>query len=294
MKFAVINRSVIPKNFKKALKKFFSIDFLSRQDIKKNEHILKNYDFVFLYGIILYPYRDMCKKHDVNWVFLDKGVDRNRTKEDPDRTLRLSINSYFPTKHYDKFENNPSRVSTITDTLSIRETEILGSDAPIMFAGSSGKYHLWHDLPPDPTKYAGKHIRKIKSFCDRPIIYKPKPSWKDRVPIRGTKIIKGGGLTKMVDKKDIDRPYCLMAHGSGILMEANFLGIPTIALGESPVKKISRTKVEHMNNLYVPTLEEKYKIANSVSCFQWNSSEIESGEMWDYLKPVFEEELSGS
>ena len=51
---------------------------------------------------------------------------------------------------------------------------------------------------------------------------------------------------------------------------------------------------KRLNLIFSITKGEKYKIANAVSCFQWDSSEIESGEMWDYLKPVFEEELNGS
>ena len=297
MKFAIINREIIPKNLKRAFKEFFGADFLSRREVNHNKLLLKNYDFVLLYGVILRKYRDLCEELGVNWVFLDKALDRERLPDNPDRMVKLSINSYFPTKHLDKFENNDSRINTVTDFLPIRETEIMGPEAPVVFAGSSPKYHAWHGMPHgiplDPTKYARKYVKKIKAF-NRPIIYKPKPSWAGKVPIRQTKFLKGGGLRKWIEKELIERPYCLIAHGSGILMEANFLGIPTIVLGDSPVKKLSRTRVEHMNHLCVPTLEEKYKVANSVSCFQWNSSEIESGEMWNYLKPVFEEELNGS
>ena len=293
MKFAIINRRVIPENFKRAIGKAFKPDFLPRQEVKQNKSLLKNYDFVFLYGIICRDYRSICEDLGVNWVFMDKAVDRHRLKENPKRMLRLSINSYFPDKHYKKFEDNASRVNTITDFLPIRDTQTLDSSSPVMFAGSSEKYHIWHKLS-HPTQYATEKIELIRLYHNGRIIYKPKPSWKGKQEIPNTDFIKRGGVIKMVDKKDIDRPRCLVAHGSGILMEANFLGIPTICLGDSPVRKISRTAIEDIDNPYVPTLDEKYKIANAVSCFQWDSSEIESGEMWDYLKPVFEEELNGS
>ncbi|MAF25676.1 hypothetical protein CL634_08920 [bacterium] len=293
MKFAIINRRVIPENFKNALKKAFKADLLSREKVRENKSLLKEYDFVFIYGIICRHDRDLCEEAGVNWIFFDKAVDRRRTKQNPKRMARFSINSYLPLKHYEKFEDDSSRIRTITDFMPIRETEFLETDSSVMFAGSSSKYHAWHDLV-DPTKYAQEKIKNIRNVCNREIIYKPKPSWKHKVPVEGTIFKEGGILSVMVDKKDIKRPCCLISHGSGILMEANFLGIPTIVLGESPVKKISRTRIEDIDNPYIPTLEEKYKIANAVSFFQWNAREIESGEMWNYLKPVFEEELNGS
>ena len=294
MKFALINRSSIPESFRQAFVKFFGADLLTRQEVKQNKSLLKNYDFVMIYGVIMRQYKEWCKELGVNWVFLDKGVDREILPNDPNRMVRFSVNSYYPHKHYHKFENNSSRVNTVADFLPIRKTQTVEPDSPVVFAGSSHKYHAFHELIPDPTQYAKKQIEKIRLACDRPIIYKPKPSWKDKSPIEGTFYITGGGLEKWISKGLIKKPHCVISHGSGILMEANFLGIPTICLGASPVCKISRTTIEHIDNLYVPTLDEKYKIANAVSSFQWNSSEIESGEMWNYLKPVFEEELNGS
>ena len=291
MKFAIINRRVIPENFKNALKKAFKADLLLPEKVRENKSLLKEYDFVFIYGIVCRHYRDLCEEAGVNWIFFDKAVDRRRIKQNPKRMARFSINSYLPLKHYEKFEDDPSRIRTITDFMPIRETEFLETDSSVMFAGSSSKYHAWHDLV-DPTKYAQEKVKNIQNVCNREIIYKPKPSWKHKVPVEGTIFKEGGILSVMVDKKDIKRPCCLISHGSGILMEANFLGIPTIVLGESPVKKISRTRIEDIDSPYIPTLEEKYKIANAVSFFQWNAREIESGEMWNYLKPVFEEELN--
>jgi len=293
MRFAIINRSSMPENIKQAFVDFFKADIIDRESLRKNNSVLKEYDFVVMYGVIMRQYKVLCEDLGVNWVFLDKAVDRRRKRQDPKTMTRLSINSYLPLKHYEKFEDNPSRVHTITDFMPIKETEFLEADSSVMFAGSSSKYHAWHGLV-DPTKYAEEKIQTIRNVWNREIVYKPKPSWRDKSPIKGTIFKEGGILSVMVNKKDIKRPCCLISHGSGILMEANFLGIPTIVLGESPVKKISRTGIEDINNPYIPTLEEKYKIANAASLFQWNAREIESGEMWSYLKPVFEEELNGS
>ena len=66
---------MIPENFKRAIGKAFKPDFLPRQEVKQNKSLLKNYDFVFLYGIICRDYRCICEDLGVNWVFMDKAVD---------------------------------------------------------------------------------------------------------------------------------------------------------------------------------------------------------------------------
>ena len=70
-----------------------------------------------------------------------------------------------------------------------------------------------------------------------------------------------------------------------------YSGYPTLILGDAATKPISSTKIEDINSLYLATKEEKYKLSNSIGCFNWKLKEMSSGEMLTTLNPILEKEL---
>jgi hypothetical protein len=177
------------------------------------------------------------------------------------------------------------------ETLEPKETKKENEGCYILYAGSSNKYNIFMDLD-EPTTYAENIVQELRKHTDRPIIYRPKPSWDDRKPIPQT-IYMGGRKTKFhtLLKKDI---YALITHSSNAALEANFYGIPTIVLGEGIARPVSSTSIKDINNLYRPSLEEKHSLGRSLSYFQWKLEEIAAGDMWQNLKEIFEEELNGA
>ena len=144
----------------------------------------------------------------------------------------------------------------------------------------------------EPTTYTKNIVKEIGQFTDRPIIYRPKPSWNAKQEVEGT-IFLGDNKIKYHEllKKDL---YCVITHTSNAALEANFYGIPTIVLGEAIAKPVSSTKLDEINNIYRPTLEEKHSLGRSLSYFQYRIEEVKDGVMFDNLKGIFEEELNGS
>ena len=284
-----------------SLTEFFELDIIDipNKDVLKiieESNVLSKYDFVFILGIISYREKQACQRAGVNWIFLEKAFTTGRKKG----VFRISFNSYYPTKYHHLFEDNDSRfenISRMTNGHKILPTKALPLDTPVIYAGSSDKYSIWHGLI-DPTQYATQQIKEIRLHHDADIIYKPKPiagKYPEKInkhkkytqPIDGTEFL----LTEKSSLQTLDfKPRCLVAHGSNILLEACLLGIPTICLGDSPVRKISRTKIKDINEPYIPTIKEKKKVLNSCSFFEWTCPEVISGEMWNYLKPVFEAE----
>lgn len=149
----------------------------------------------------------------------------------------------------------------------------------IVLAGSSAKYHEFYGLK-EPTAYAGKVVRTIREYSQRQIIYRPKPSWHDAVPIDGT-IYSTGDQTIDQVLKDA---WVLVTHGSNACFEAISRGIPCIILGDGVARPISSTELKFVETpLLVKPSERMQWLANLAYC-QWTQKEFASGEAWQTLR----------
>lgn len=281
-----------------------TVDIVGRDTV--DVEMVSKYDFTFLFSITTDFLRDMVVEAGGKYIYMDKGYCRNRRLREPDAFVRISPNSWQPLKYLDKFANVRNRWKKVMkipirkildkngrivarETLEPKETKKENEGCYILYAGSSNKYHRFMNLD-EPTAYAENIVQEVRKHTDRPIIYRPKPSWDDRKPVPQT-IYMGHRSTKFNElvKKDV---YALITHSSNAALEANLYGIPTIVLGEGIARPISSTSIEDINNIYRPTLEEKHSLGRSLSYFQWRVEEIKDGHMWRHLKDIFEEELS--
>ena len=299
---------IVSKALKTGLEKQGQIaEIIFRDDLSKREECIKEYDFVFVFTITGDWIRDLAIKYGKPYIYMDKGYCRNARLKKPEAFIRFSPNSWQPLKHLDKFSDRDDRWEEL---LKIPIRKWYGKDGKvskvetlepkphfkeegeyILFAGSSAKYHLYMGIE-EPTTYTKNIVKEIRQFTDRPIIYRPKPSWNAKQEVEGT-IFLGDNKIKYHEllKKDL---HCVITHTSNAALEANFYGIPTIVLGEAIAKPVSSKKLDEINNIYRPTLEEKHSLGRSLSYFQYKIEEVEGGVMFDNLKGIFEEELNGS
>ena len=155
------------------------------------------------------------------------------------------------------------------------------SGLQIVFAGSSAKYHAFYDLP-DPTAYAREVVARITKLSDRPIIYRPKPSWREAVPVPGSRFSHGkeGILSALANA------HCLITHGSNACFEAALMGIPTIVLGAAVARPISSTSLD---DIEFPFRGKRIQWLNNLAYHQWTEGEMRSGEAWQTVR----EQLNG-
>ena len=294
-------------SFKHGFEKFgHTVDLFNRENVTKD--LIKKYDYTCLYTARkTKKVIKKIKKVGGSYIYFDRGYCRIKgvSLENPSAYIRISFNGWQPLKHLHKFEKKSDRWSKVCEqkirrpqphhknqsciTLSPQPTKQEHEGSYILFAGSSEKYHESHGLG-DPETYAVNVFNKLREHTDRPIIYRPKPSWSGKKPIPQT-IYQGDAALSypVLLDKDI---YTVVTHTSNASLEANFYGIPTIVLGDAITKPLSSTKIEEINNIYRPSVGEKYKLGRALSYFQWTLAEIKNGTMWRNLKDIFEEELS--
>lgn len=150
----------------------------------------------------------------------------------------------------------------------------------IVLAGSSAKYHEFYGLK-DPTAYGSKVVRQLRGLTSREIVYRPKPSWKDAVPLEGTRYSQLPETLEAV----LENAHVLVTHGSNACFEAVVHGIPCVILGDAVAKPISSTQLEQIEEpMIVPTSERYQWLANLAYC-QWTMREFASGQAWEVLRP---------
>lgn len=215
----------------------------------------------------------------IHAIMIDKGYSRHSIPG-PIKLWeywRVAVDSHHPTNYFQKI----SRPGDRYENLGINFAPWRKKGKHIVFAGSSQKYHDFYGLT-DPTRYAAKAIKQIEYAAPgMPIIYRPKPSWKDAEPINGTEFSRPPE-TIMDVLKDA---HCLVTHGSNACFEALHVGVPCVILGDAVAKTLSSTAIEDVKNPRMVHDKRRRQWFYDLAYCQWSLPEFASGEAWKIIKP---------
>ena len=217
----------------------------------------------------------------VQLCYLDKGYARH-SRTDAIRGWeywRVAVNGHQPTG---KFRANYP--SDRLDYIGWEFRPWRESGAQIVIAGSSQKYHDFYGLK-NPTDWAAKLIKEIEGINPRVLVYRPKPSWKEAVPINGARFSQGeAGISD-----DLRGAHALVTHGSNACFEAMLAGVPSIILGDAVAKPISSTTLADIENPRLASNAEREAVLRWLAYCQFTMSEMHSGEAWQTIrKQIFE------
>jgi hypothetical protein len=189
---------------------------------------------------------------------------------------RTAIDAHHPTAKLMQITRPFDRLERIY--LPLKKWRASGKH--VVLAGSSAKYHDFYGLK-DPTAYGNKVVRQLQRITGRTIVYRPKPSWKEAVPINGTRYSQ---LPESLEQL-LENAHVLVTHGSNACFEAIVQGIPCIILGDAVAKPISSTELEQIEDPLIVATSVRYQwLANLAYC-QWTMKEFASGEAWATLRP---------
>jgi len=229
---------------------------------------------------ILWGYRAAGKRV---WYF-DKGYTRSRAPF-ADKSLpewwRICIDGTHPTEYLMRIQRPHDRLALMN--VPISEKRNFGKR--IVILGSSAKFHLTHRIT-EPTEWTRDLIGVIRDFSDRPITYRPKPSWKYAVPVEGARFDHG---SKTPVSSVLGDAWCTVTYGSIASVDSILAGVPCIVLGNAvaaPLCSDSIADIEHPLWADLPT--RKQWLANLAYC-QWRPQEIASGLAWRTTKETADE-----
>ncbi|RWD00188.1 MAG: hypothetical protein EOS58_30885 [Mesorhizobium sp.] len=215
----------------------------------------------------------------VHTIILDKGYCRG-SAGGPIKVWeywRVAVDGHHPTRYLMKTPRPSDRLQKLR--LTVNPWRNIGGH--IVIAGSSAKYNAFYGLP-DPTTYAESLVRLIREVSDRPIVYRPKPSWKEAVAIEGARFSYGTGETI---NQVLDGAHAVVTHGSNACFEAILAGVPCIVLGDAVAKPISSTDIADLESPLMVKRKERNQWLANLAYQQWTMSEFAAGEAWQIIRP---------
>ena len=231
-------------------------------------------DAALIFGIKSDKYWHEMKAAGVRVVYGDKGYSRIDSGW---RYLRFCWDDTQPLDYLERARHAPDRWLSLKTPLA----PFRGRGKHVIFAGSSAKFHVWHGIE-HPTAYAEKVTRRITELVDRPVVYRVKPSWTDKEPVRVPGVGYSPGKTPI--ERELRGAHCLVTFGSNAGVDALIAGVPAIALGPAVFRSVAGTDLEEVAKPRIPTDEERLQFFANLAHCQWTEEEIKSGDAWRALR----------
>lgn len=243
----------------------------------------ENFHAIVFYGLrdnlatMLQDYR----RRGVTTMFWDMGYWGRGKGEMLSGYHRVAINDLQPNNYFWSFKAPPDRFNRFR----LRITPWRTDGMEILMAGLSEKNaRVLHKLgllhTPDPTKYAIWLRDEIRKYTDRPIAYRPKPSWKEARPIEGMRYaVKPGKDGLLWELRDC---WAVVTFRSNVAIDGIIAGVPCFVVGDGVAKCMGHTDLSMIESPLYPENREQFCF-NLAYC-QWHFSEMKDGEVWRYHK----------
>jgi hypothetical protein len=147
-----------------------------------------------------------------------------------------------------------------------------------------------------------KTVTELRKYTDRPIVIRPHPRDLNNYKIGCDNIIKNNVNISISENfslddvnrvfggnglfKDLKQAYAVITYNSNSIVEAICEGVPVFALDKGSVAY----DIAHKDLSVIENLDRSIDISNwcsRVAYTMWNNKEIEKGETWAHLKPVY-------
>lgn len=233
----------------------------------------RDYDVACVFGVKSFDLFRANASKGIPVVYFDKGYIRRG----PSTYWRMSVNAHSPAD----WVASAKMPSDRAERQQYRARQWHNGKS-VVIAGASEKYHRFHSLP-HPTEYARQLVKRIREFTDAPIVYRPKPSWKEATPIAGADYSDSGRIDDALGDAAV-----LVTHGSNACLDAILAGVPSIVLGNGITKSVSSTSIEDVAAPHKANLSSITQMLANVAYCQWTIDEIGDGDLWDVLMPQLE------
>jgi hypothetical protein len=150
----------------------------------------------------------------------------------------------------------------------------------VLVAGMSGKA-AW-SWGQGPQEYDRNIVTQLRKVTKRPIVYRPKPSYREAKPIAGSTFDRSqepGHYDKLVAEA-----WCVVTHHSNVGVDALLAGVPVFTrYGAAMHLALADSAIEsRLEDPWYPDGREQWA-ANLAYC-QWTVAEMADGSCWRHMK----------
>ena len=129
----------------------------------------------------------------------------------------------------------------------------------------------------EPEVWERRVIKEIRTYTDRPIIYRPKPSWSGAKPIEDTKFSSAQQPLQTV----MDNAHAIVSHHSNVCVDGLAAGVPAF-VWEGVSVPMGLQNLDQIEQPFYP--DEREQWLNNISYCQWSLPEMRKGSCWKHLK----------
>lgn len=202
-------------------------------------------------------------------VYLDMGYWQRAGQ---DGHFKVAVNARHPTKYFQKVAHDDQRAKA----LGIAARPWRKEGRHILLAGMSAKA-AWAEKIEPAERFERITIQALKNVTDRPIVYRPKPSWGDAKPIEGARF-----SSREERLEDVFSDcYAVVTHHSNVAVDGLVAGIPCFvwdgvatAMGSNDLKNIDRPCRPDDRDQWI----------NDITYTQFRLSEMREGVAWRHLR----------
>lgn len=232
------------------------------------------HDVVCMVGVKSKQLFDVHRAAGSRVIYLDKGYCRHRAETHRGwEYWRVATDAHQPTRFLER-EWPDDRWAALG--LEFRPWREDGEH--VLLAGSSAKYHAFYGLK-DPTSWMKGLVKRLLRLTSRPLVYRPKPSWREAVPINRTTLSASEPIGDA-----LAGAWVTVTHGSNACFESVLAGVPCIVLGEAVAKPLSATSVDDVEEPRLASDDERLRWARALAYHQFTAAEFADGKAWDVIK----------
>ncbi len=205
-------------------------------------------------------------------VFIDLGYWGRARKSRISGYHKVAINGRHP-GDYLMQRNLPDRRFKL---FGFRVKRWRKSGRHILLAGMSGR--AAQSIGYQPEEWETKAIKELKKYTDRPIIYRPKPTWNGSGHLKGST----RNTHPSLDSVLVDC-HAVVTHHSNVAIDGLIQGVPAFAF-DGAATHVTLQDLSKIENPFMPNNREQW-LANLAWC-QFNIIEMSNGLMWRHLRDV--------
>lgn len=203
-------------------------------------------------------------------VYIDLGYWGRREGGQVIGFHKVSVNDRHPTAYFRNRRHDGSRARRFG--IEIRPWR---QGRNILLAGMSAKSAESYGMT--PAEWERKAIAALRKATDRPILYRPKPSWKEARPLAGSLFAPRRGP---IDDQ-IENCHAVVTHHSNVGVDALIAGVPVFTIdGVASVMGIG--DIGKIESPIYPEGRDQW--VDDIAWCQWHNDEMRSGACWRHLK----------
>lgn len=230
----------------------------------------RRFSTVIFYGLaqgLRQIWRKQCAEGRV--IYIDLGYWGRRKRTRYDGYHKLALNSRHPTDYFQQVKHSPVRFRKFR--IPIRPWRKRGKH--ILLAGMSAKAAAQEGFT--ANEWERKTIAELRKHTDRPIVYRPKPNWRDAKPLPGTVFGSGQSL-----EDALKGCHAVVTHHSNVAVDGLLAGVPCIS-PQGVASVMGGTCLSQIEDPPMPDGREQW--AADVAWTQWSIDEMQEGAALRYL-----------